>query len=599
MVYNKKRIGVIRMVGKIISILYGLVKVRLAINIYTQDNIIGKNVTFDGPQKIIGEITGIDGNILHIKLIGEIINNKFIYGDIDKPSFASPCRFISREELDIIFNYDPNSNFIALGKSFIYDDYNINLNINSFFANHFSILGNNGSGKSYSVARIIQSIFYEAKSLPYKTNIFLFDAYGEYQRAFTEIGKVNENINYKVYTTDLANTEFERLNIPFWLLGVDDIALLLDVDSAVQIPVIEKALKLVYYFIKEEVVVIDQKNDIIARCILDIIFRGLTPSETHNKVVSILTKFNTSTLNLEIPLNKGGWTRTVRQCLYVDDSGKFADIELVITFLESFLVDDLELSLPDGSYAYGLEEFALALEFALLSEGILNSDKVYDYANVLKVRLNALINSEYSNYFKFPYYVTKDQYIKTLLTTSNHRKAQVVDFNINHVDDRFAKTLVKIYSKILFNYIVDMTPRASMPFHILLEEAHRYVQNDTDNSILGYNIFERISKEGRKYGILLGIISQRPSEISETVISQCSNFLIFKMFHPKDLQFVKDVIPNVSTTMLFRLKTLHPGTCMIFGDAFKMPLLVAMNKPYPEPLSNSCNIDNTWYVKNS
>ena len=149
---------------------------------------------------------------------------------------------------------------------------------------------------------------------------------------------------------------------------------------------------------------------------------------------------------------------------------------------------------------------------------------------------------------------------------------------------------------LLFDYIVGLPERASMAFHIVLEEAHRYVQNDSDVEILGYNIFERITKEGRKYGILLGLISQRPSEISETAISQCSNFVMFKMFHPKDLKFVSDIIPNINETMINRIKVLHPGSCMLFGTAFNMPILANVDRPNPTPMSDSCNIDNVWYV---
>ena len=114
----------------------------------------------------------------------------------------------------------------------------------------------------------------------------------------------------------------------------------------------------------------------------------------------------------------------------------------------------------------------------------------------------------------------------------NGRKAHIINFNINYVDDRFAKIITKIYSKLLFDYAKNLKQRATLPFHIILEEAHRYVQNDNDVNLLGYNIFDRITKEGRKYGVLLGLISQRPSDLSETSISQCSNFLIFKMLHP-------------------------------------------------------------------
>ena len=584
------------MIGKVISVDDEYVKVKLSINIYDYNNLIGKNVVFEGKNKIIGEVSTADNECMLISLIGELINNDFVYGDINKPGFKDIVRIINKDELDLMFANDHSGNSICIGKSYVYDNYPINLNVNQFFSNHFAILGNTGSGKSCAIANIIQNVFKDPNKLPLNANIFMFDAYGEYQQAFNNIHDVNENVNYKVYTTNLLETSVEHIKIPFWLLSVDDIALLLKVDSPSNLPILEKALKLVVYFVKNESDVVRQKNDIIARCLLDIINSGGKASDIRNKVVSTLTKFYTINLNLQTNLTKGGWTRTLSQCMYVEANGNFSDVQIVIEYLESLTGADFELSYPDGSYMYSIEDFAQALDFALISEGILQSDRVFAQSNVLKVRLNALINSDYVNYFRFDNYVNRETYISWLLTTSTGTKAQVINFNINYVDDRFGKSLVKIYSKLLFDYIVTLKDRASFPFHIVLEEAHRYVQNDSDVDVLGYNIFERITKEGRKYGILLGLISQRPSEISETALSQCSNFLVFKIFHPRDLTFISDVIPNVSTSMIEKFKTLHPGTCVIFGNAFKLPVLVSLTKPNPEPLSSSCNIDHTWYL---
>ncbi len=585
------------MLGKIVAINESIVSVKLDVNIYNIDGLIGKNIIFkDTEFTNIAEVIAIGNGIMQAILVGEIRGNRFLFGDISKPSFKAECYMIDKPTLDIILNNDTPNN-IKIGKSYIYPEYDIRLDVSNFFSNHFAILGNSGSGKSYSVAKILQSIFYQCTKLPFYSNIFLFDAYGEYQRAFSRIHEVNENINYKVYTTDLNSTEFEILRLPFWLLNVDDLCLLLNVTSREQIPVIEKALKLVFCFSKEEKEVINQKNDIIARCLLDIIFSGKSPSLIRNKLVSILTKFTTANLHLEVQLEKGGWTRTIRQCLFIEKGGNFADIELVIEYLESLCIENFELSLPNGEYPYSMKDFSKALDFALLSEGTLNSDMAFELANVLKVRFNNLMNSDYARYFDYNGYVNRAGYINQLLTTGNGRKAQIVNFNINYVDDRFAKNLVKIYSKLLFDQLVSLNQRASMPFHIVLEEAHRYVQNDTDVDILGYNIFERITKEGRKYGLLLGIVSQRPSELSETTISQCSNFLVFKMFHPKDLQFIKDIISSADITVTNKIKTLHPGTCTMFGTAFKMPTIAILDKPNPEPLSQNCDINNTWYLK--
>ena len=362
-----------------------------------------------------------------------------------------------------------------------------------------------------------------------------------------------------------------------------------------QIPIVEKALKLVAYFCGNPDDTIEQKNDIIARSILDVIYSGSNNNDVRNKITTILTKFNTKDINLELNLTKGGWTRNIRQCIYVDESGKFADIEVVINYLEQFCSNKFELVFPDGSFMYSINDFYNSLEFALISEGVFSSNKVFDYANILKVRLNSLINSDYVNYFICDTYMNRNDYIRYLLYKNGNMKCQVINFNINYVDDRFAKVIVKIYSKMLFDFITLLPNRASMPFHIILEEAHRYVQNDIDTKILGYNIFDRIAKEGRKYGILLGIISQRPSEISETTISQCSNFAVFKMFNHVDIKFVEETIPGLSDMTMDKIKILTPGHCMLFGTAFKMPILTSVDKPNPTPLSDSCNIGATWY----
>ena len=586
------------MLGRIIAINDNIISVQLSVNIYDFDALIGRNVIFKDTNMInIGEVIAIGNGIMQVSLVGEIKNNSFLYGDISKPSFKADCYMIDNSILNIILNNDAANN-IKLGKSFIYPDYDIKLDIGNFFSNHFAILGNSGSGKSYSVAKILQGIFYQCKSLPFYSNIFLFDAYGEYQRAFSRIHEVNENINYKVFTTDLNSNEFEIIQMPFWLLGLDDLCLLMNVTSKEQIPFIEKALKLVSYFSRNEDEVINQKNDIIARCLLDVLFSGKTPSMIRNKIISILTKFNTKNLNLDVNLVKGGWTRTIRQCLFVEAGGEFSDVEVVIEYLESLCLNGFELSMPNGEFMYTMQDFSIALDFALVSEGALNSDSAFELSNILKVRFNSLMNSNYARYFEFNGYINRDGYINYLLTCPNGKKAQIVNFNINYVDDRFAKTLVKIYSKLLFDYLVTLNQRGSIPFHIILEEAHRYVQNDDDAKILGYNIFERITKEGRKYGLFLGIVSQRPSELSETTISQCSNFLLFKMFHPKDLQFIKDIISSADITLTNKIKTLHPGTCIMFGTAFKMPTIAILDKPNPEPLSQTCDINKTWYVHN-
>ena len=138
-------------------------------------------------------------------------------------------------------------------------------------------------------------------------------------------------------------------------------------------------------------------------------------------------------------------------------------------------------------------------------------------------------------------------------------------------------------------------PRGSKPIHIFIEEAHRYVQNDIDISLIGYNIFEKIAKEGRKYGVILNLITQRPSELSDTTLSQCSNYIVFRLNNPTDIDFIRKIVPNVTDEMIMKIKALQPGFALMFGSAFKIPLTTRFDLPNPRPNSSNISINNTWY----
>jgi len=585
------------MIGKVIEIKESSVEIELVIDENQKKNIINFHVAFDMDKStVIGEFTSINKNVATIDLIGEIKNDKFVPGISRKPYYSSMCRLIKKEELPIIVG-NTNEKSIYIGGLEKYNGYKVFAKVNDLFSNHFAILGNTGSGKSHGLARIIQNLFANSNDIPKNANFFLFDAYGEYHSAFKNLNNESQT-SLKVYTTKTSEFEdanTELLKIPLWLLDVDDYALLLGADKSTQLPIIENALKLVSIFSKSEEEIIVYKNDIIARALIELLYSGGTPSQIRDQIFAVLSSFNTKDLNLDSKVIVPGWTRTLRQCLIIDKDGKLPEMQLIAEYFTTFVKEGLELFLPDGTYPYTLEHLNQAFDFALISEGILKSNKVYDDNHVLKVRLQNIINSEYKKYFEIDNYITKADYIKSLVTSRLGEKVQVIDFNISYVDDRFAKVLVKIISKLLFEYSLELENRSSFPVHILLEEAHRYVQNDNDINILGYNIFERITKEGRKYGVILGLISQRPSEISETAISQCNNFIVFRMQHPKDLNYIKEMVPNVTEKIVTNLKVLQPGNCMVFGAAFKLPLQLKLEMPDPTPLSQNIDIKSCWY----
>lgn len=583
------------MLGKIVEINEDQVKVKMTIDIKVQPSLSNLHVIFeDDGKKVVGEIASITEEYLNIVIIGEIIANRYFPGVTQKPSFKSDVRIINMDELVLILGPStPSLGTFYLGESSIYNNYAINIGINNFFSNHFAIIGNSGSGKSCATATIIQNLFY-SNNPPVNSNIFVFDAYGEYHNSFSNFNSVNPNVCYKSITTNPYATSEEQLKIPLWLMGAEGIAMLLDVTEANQIPIIEKTLNLLPILSRNDESVLAYKNNIIARCLRDIILTGKSAASIRNQITAVLSYYNTRDLNLDLKIVEPGYVRTLKQCLYVDSNNSMQAIEKVVSAVSQFITDDLDYRNAEP-VAFTLEDFSKALSFALISEGILKSDKVYDYANILAVRTSSLLEGKYSTYFDCHEYMTEAEYISRLMTTSDGRKAQIVNFNINYVDDRFAKVLVKLLSKAIFNVSANAVNRASSAFHIVIEEAHRYVQDDTDTRLFGYNIFDRIAKEGRKYGVLLGLVTQRPSEISETSISQCANFLIFRTMHAKDLKYLETMMPNTTEDTMNNIKTLQPGTCMTFGSAFKLPISVKLQMPNPAPLSSNAEITNIWY----
>ena len=132
---------------------------------------------------------------------------------------------------------------------------------------------------------------------------------------------------------------------------------------------------------------------------------------------------------------------------------------------------------------------------------------------------------------------------------------------------------------------------------MVVEEAHRYIKNEISYGAVGYDIFERLAKEGRKYGLLLGVSSQRPSELSKTVVSQCSNFIIHRVQNPDDLQYLSRMVPYVNRSIIERLTYLQTGTALVFGTAINLPTLTRIEAANPPTDSASAHISEKWYVE--
>ena len=558
-----------------------------------QMNLMNLHLVFEDKDKVIlGEVDDLDGSTVKARFLGEIKNNNLIGGTIRKPSLDATIRVIKPEEIPLITGKDAQG-YMKLGESPFYDGVPVFLDVNNFFSNHFAIFGNTGSGKSCGVSRLFQNMFHDKRLNPYKSNIFIFDSSGEYYNAFNNLNSINSNYNYRFYSTNEVEGLGEKLRLPVYLLNKDDLALLLQCNQHSQLPIIERMLKLALVFSQNDIDANAYKNHLIAKAIMSILYTNETSPNKRNEIFSILGSCSTPEFNLEAPVQGIGYVRKFRECFLIDNMGNFSESVLLTEYVTSFIKDEYDSYEPHGGVYYNLDTLEKALNFTLISEGWLRNEQTYGDAVTLRVRLHALIVGDNAKYFDVPDYVSLESYLSSMLINDG-KKYQIVNVNLSDIDDDFCKVLTKIYSRLIFDFAKGLKQRASIPFHIVLEEAHRYIQNDNDRFLLGYNIFERIAKEGRKYGVILGIITQRPVELSDNVISQCTNFLIFKINHPMDLEYMRKTIPHITDDIIEKQKSLQSGTCLGFGLGFKIPLIIKLEMPNPSPLSGNCDVVSIW-----
>lgn len=569
---------------------------------------------YDIGRIIIGEITGVIekpsfGNNdyskpnstrqVNINLLGEIVSNKFYFGvskmplifaDVDIISENDLCTMleVSNDEIEIEECHgNTRACFLSIGSSVIFPDYAVKVHIDKFFGFHFAVFGNTGAGKSNTMALIMQNIYSKKEYSACGSKIVFIDSNGEYARAFSKLHDVNPDIEVKsvVVADDESSNRFE---IPVWALSADDWAILLHATERTQVPILRRAMDLAKIFFdpKNEDCIV--KNHILASTLLGIIHSSDSSPSKSDKILAILTTFCTDDISMQSVIDG---TMTLGQAITVA-FGQFKEERKAIEFLSGYQKDGIsDLLLKGKSVIYGIQEFAQAVRFATLYEGSVSSQRIQEYTSTLVTRLQALQDGIQGQILTKTEFKSMDEYLESILGRN-----QIVNIDISLLDDTSAEVVTKVLAKLLLDYLKRKQPKAETPINFIIEEAHRFVRNEMNYGALGYSIFERIAKEGRKYGLLLGISSQRPSELSKTVVSQCSNFIIHRVQNPDDLQYISKMVPYVNQGMIGRLTYLQTGHALVFGTAINLPTLTRFKVADPKPDSDNARISEKWYV---
>lgn len=196
--------------------------------------------------------------------------------------------------------------------------------------------------------------------------------------------------------------------------------------------------------------------------------------------------------------------------------------------------------------------------------------------------------------------LTLEDVLKQFLGYQDDQKSNITIIDLSGVPFEVLNISVSLISRLLFEYGYSYKKMLNggeleTPLLLVYEEAHKYVpKSELVKFRASKTSIERIAKEGRKYGITMGIVSQRPSEISETIFSQCNNFLAMRLTNPDDQYAVRKLLPDSAGNMTMSLSSLQSGEAIFTGDSIIVPSIVKIDKCDPEPHSNDVNYLEIW-----
>ncbi|RZM22401.1 MAG: ATP-binding protein, partial [Pedobacter sp.] len=442
---------------------------------------------------------------------------------------------------------------ISADKEFVFatlaQHQNINVPVDGdkFFSKHIAVLGSTGSGKSGTVARILQEAMKpsdaQAKlNTRNNTHIILFDLHGEYRKAFPECKYIS----------------IDNLALPYWLMNSEE---------------------------------------------LEEMFIESGESNSHNQV---------SQFKKAVILNKKKYNPTIKGANY--DTPVYFSLEEVCRFIANHNLSTKDAKTGElkirSKVANVPDEYQMfeTLEFEDKATGKINSGPYAGEFDRFVLRLETKLNDDRLNFFLKPLKVGGESYQTSDLADiarqftgyEEGNTANITVIDLSGIPFEVLSIVVSLISRLIFDfcfYYKAMKPAGKeVPFLMVLEEAHNYIpQSHSAKYGSVKKSIERIAKEGRKYGLSLMIVSQRPSEISETIFSQCNNFVAMRLTNPTDQGYVKRLLPDSVLAITDTLPILEKQEALLIGDSVAMPSIVRiMDLGEYRPDSNDIGFRSEW-----
>jgi len=452
---------------------------------------------------------GLDVQKLRITPLGEFdTSGDFTRGVNHFPTAGAELHLVSNWNLERIFS-DYSDVYYKVGKLSAFEAIDVYLDASNFFGRHSAVLGQTGSGKSWTVTSLIQS------ALHYMPNahMIIMDLHGEYGDNKTDPSKTSPFPNSKVRCLDALDLE-----MPYWLLTYANLAEIFisqdDINATVQLAFLRRALS-----------------------------------------------------ELRIESNK--------------DSGLG---HITVDSPVHFSLDELR------------EKFELANQET--SDFGRVKGPLYGKFDQLLVRMDSLLNDRRYDFMLKPKIRTSTASLVDLMRDFvglGDPKANVTVLNLSAVPFDVAPTVTALIGRLAFEFNFWNPKCLEFPIWLVCEEAQEYIPRDANTRYKeARRTMELIAKAGRKYGVGLCIVSQRPHEVSETVLAQCGTFLCLRISNPDDQDYLRAMVPDAARGTFSAITSLARGEVVAMGSAVPMPVRFQMNLPNPPPNSQDVDFAGKW-----
>jgi uncharacterized protein len=620
-----------------------------------------------GSERIVAIVTGLDmaedpeASMQHrqmlviakprrtmwVSMIGTITQTsegrRFEYGVRRYPELDNPVWFASEEDLDIIFDKRSRNDLrhITIGRSPIFTDYEVSINIDRFFGKHAAILGNTGSGKSCTVTAIIRAVL--DRGMP-NAHFVIFDTNNEYEHAFsTSEGK-------PLYSRLVLRNDGDLPTgfwVPHWFMNSVDYHAFFRPGEGAQAPLLFTAISAaratgqikasqlhIFSTIEDTINQIDaflkdppkgkaayyaRKN--MREGLLEPAGKVITAKESTFSAAGMKESwlvYRDGFMSMDASVQGEGAIDAVANDSIREELQKIQ--ERLISDRSALKGDESTPIGVDSPVHFDFDQFVSTTFMDVLSRESERNPNLRHYVGTLQLRMEqARQDPRYAFLFRVqPFSNALASFLRLLFGLEPDRhfadapppwrdtyRAQYSDhiathqitiLDLSQLASEVIENVTALIGRLVLEFMQRIPARGKFPVVLVLEEAHHYIPANArlERQQRAREVFEKIAKEGRKFGLSLLVASQRPSELSRTVLAQCNSFIVHRIQNPDDQEYFKSVISGINRELLDQLPALAQQQAIILGDCVTLPLQVRINSVDPRPRSDDPPFTREW-----